>query len=916
LDLSEFVLRRITHAVNVLQDPQKHDRPMVLREYTEEMVQEVCKDLKQWLEQLATLLSLYHVHILDQEAEKRQVAARLHDLQSKFDQHEKERKDAVLRHTRLEERWKEDRMQRRAEALLGIKNQGEDAKIYSQRDVDEMMKEWEKERVDPLLEELKLARDEMLSKLQGDKKPPRPREKAPEDLGGIGRKELDLMTSIMSAASEKVSDSTMSDLLTQVGESISSGGADLADLLRAVQRCPPPASSAEKTADVKDSTDTNASAEKTADILQNLIPITDELQNVEETLRASGAKTGMDKIANLISWAKDMVKQTKESVTSGEAMRMQPPPKWDLDALTKLMKELEDLKRENREKQNELDRLKSQKQAPKSKPATPGGEDNGAEERGLRQSEANDFQEQLRRLREQLEAQLAEARREAEKQRQRAEDALKRLADETKKADQMLAELRKRLLEMERLLQKAGLGQEAADAIFESGLADFMKNDVFDRLYRDALRRMRSQAEAQARLLEESSAQFLRVINDLYQAPRMALDAAMGMLDRPRRLSNVGDPSPMFQPTSPLQVMRLALPSFDNPTPAMSPAHSRLRSKEEPAEEVGQLAVGPLAVGHLAASAVRALGAADASPPVPMRRVPPHRLGPVAGGREESTEGLLLVSQLGSKDRGRSLSEDEVPGGRSRAPATAPAAYPGRRPRQTADGRPGAGQQAQAAMSRMIGPSSADTSLLQVGMPRGELIRGSPGSVASRAARSRSPQMTSVERSAASLALSLERPHGHGYGGPEEVSLNVSSFSSAPITRVEPSRLLPPNLRNSAASDRGGALMRGSPTQMGKGRQLLPGSAPGSAASSQVLKSAGTMSMPQLGPPRSRNGHSPRLLPREFAGCAMHSPQRPIPRSGPGTSSAATSSSTGRFSALPRGGPPSPGGPGNRRIAS
>ncbi|CAE8650802.1 unnamed protein product, partial [Polarella glacialis] len=227
LDLSEFVLRRITHAVNVLQDPQKHDRPMVLREYTEEMVQEVCKDLKQWLEQLATLLSLYHVHILDQEAEKRQVAARLHDLQSKFDQHEKERKDAMLRHTRLEERWKEDRMQRRAEALLGIKNQGEDAKIYSQRDVDEMMKEWEKERVDPLLEELKelkLARDEMLSKLQGDKKPPRPREKAPEDLGGVGRKELDLMTSIMSAASEKVSDSTMSDLLTQVGESISSGG--------------------------------------------------------------------------------------------------------------------------------------------------------------------------------------------------------------------------------------------------------------------------------------------------------------------------------------------------------------------------------------------------------------------------------------------------------------------------------------------------------------------------------------------------------------------------------------------------------------------------------------------------------------------------------------------------------------------
>merc|ERR1719237_1528011 len=74
-----------------------------------------------------------------------------------------------------------------------------------------------------------------------------------------------------------------------------------------------------------------------------------------------------------------------------------------------------------------------------------------------------------------------------------------RFQEEMAKAEKMLAELRKRLLEMERLLREKGFGQQTADAIWQSGLPDFMsgQKDVFERLYRDALNRMRRLAEAQ-----------------------------------------------------------------------------------------------------------------------------------------------------------------------------------------------------------------------------------------------------------------------------------------------------------------------------------------------------------------------------------------------------------------------------------
>merc|ERR1719329_924500 len=142
------MLQRITGAVGVLQDPETGERPILLREYTEDMLGLVCGDLRQWLDQLATLLSLYHVHLLDLDSERRKLTKLLEEKQAKFDAGEQKKQQAVLRHERIQEQWKEEKMKLRAEALLGITVPDEDALVYSQKDMDQRIKQWEKEHVE------------------------------------------------------------------------------------------------------------------------------------------------------------------------------------------------------------------------------------------------------------------------------------------------------------------------------------------------------------------------------------------------------------------------------------------------------------------------------------------------------------------------------------------------------------------------------------------------------------------------------------------------------------------------------------------------------------------------------------------------------------------------------------------------
>ena len=135
---------------------------------------------------------------------------------------------------------------------------------------------------------------------------------------------------------------------------------------------------------------------------------------------------------------------------------------------------------------------------------------------------------ELSRMRASLDAELQAAREEAERQRLRAEEAMRKLDEEARKAESIIKELRDKLRALEALLQRAGLGKEAAAALAQVGLKDFIAGrDVFERLYRDALRRMRVYAETQLQLLNRSGAAFLQTLHDLAAYPLGAVEAAL-----------------------------------------------------------------------------------------------------------------------------------------------------------------------------------------------------------------------------------------------------------------------------------------------------------------------------------------------------------------------------------------------------
>lgn len=119
LEMADFALQRITHAVNILQRPERHVDPLIMHEYTDGMVEDVCADLKQWLEQLANALSIYHVHILDLEVGHRDMTGKVGLLETKLQDCEAERDDAMRRFDDMEARWNEEKMRKRAAALFG-----------------------------------------------------------------------------------------------------------------------------------------------------------------------------------------------------------------------------------------------------------------------------------------------------------------------------------------------------------------------------------------------------------------------------------------------------------------------------------------------------------------------------------------------------------------------------------------------------------------------------------------------------------------------------------------------------------------------------------------------------------------------------------------------------------------------------
>jgi len=546
LELAEFALRRITYAVGILQDPEKHDRPILLREYTEEMVHKVAVDLRQWLHQLGDLLGLYHVHLLDLEAERKKLARNIEKNQEKFLTGEEERKTAVRRHDHLHAMWEEEKMKRDAERLLGIKLAGDDAKIYSQHEVDEMYKQWERDYLDPLmaeLREMRLAREGLQDKLSGVVKPKHvpvaTKHEAPVAAAGMSKANVALMVGCVDAVNERTVDDMMSRCLNKLSRDVAEGGDNLETILKDMNALPYPSEPAEKMKSPPGSevvVQNNGSRCPTcgndlSGAPHPAIPCLDAMSKSFEALIAATkecpAANGAEKLGNLAKWAQDSTniinKSLKEKNQKGE-IRWLPAPKWDLGSLKK--------------PQAAAPRPVNNTVVKTVAAAVEGGVDNSDE---LLAAQEDEFNRRMDAMRKDLEEQLRKAWEAVEREKKKTQEVLEQMAEAAAKADATLAELRKRIKMLEALLREKGLGAQASDAIWGAGLSEFMQGrDVFERLYRDALDRMRRLAESQARFFEETSTDFLRTIGTLVN-PNLklpGLDASR--LDSPTSYASIG----------------------------------------------------------------------------------------------------------------------------------------------------------------------------------------------------------------------------------------------------------------------------------------------------------------------------------------------------------------------------------------
>lgn len=506
LDLAEFALGRIAHAVGVLQDPGKHDRPMVLREYTEAMVAEVCADLRQWLEQLAVVVSLYHVHLLDLEGERRRLAELLAAREATFAEAQRERESLKMRHDHLQAQWKEERTKQRAEALLGIKLQGVDAKIYSQRQVDDMQRDWEKEHLEPLfidIRDLRIEKDGLIDKLADRDKQIRDLRRGGRGGGGedvcFQKATMGLICAALNASAERVTDEPLSMALVELAESVNKGGDNLKDILQMISRLPHP----ERPVSPTDGGDRSLSPTARSDnpAVQCLRAVTKELGVLEGELRDCPIASGADKLSFLVAWARDTVNIVKSAVDAwpfpedAPRLRWVAPPKWDLGSLNKKAGIRTVGVMTGRELMDDLtDRMRAALDA--------------------------EFKEKLRINRAEFERRLQEAMAMVEIEKAKADEALEKMREASNQSGDAMAELRRKMLRMQKLLREKGLGEEVEGALHGAGLSDFVQGrDVFERLYRDALDRMRKHAETQQRVLEEQSKQFLGTVGSIFAPP-------------------------------------------------------------------------------------------------------------------------------------------------------------------------------------------------------------------------------------------------------------------------------------------------------------------------------------------------------------------------------------------------------------
>jgi len=391
---------------------------------------------------------------------------------------------------------------------ISVEDEGEkdEEKIYSQSEMDELREQWEREHLAPTLQQLREARrrsGELEAQLRRPAAWASQDSKQSHDKDEEQRKYIAWLAALLGGVADRTVNNDLSGLVTRLAHTLQSGDSDLSSLSRELEQLPFPAlDEPAPSSRVFPALDEPAPSSRAS-----LESVTSCLSVVESELRAvaHGLQGGVDRDSGLQSfatWAQDAIASASSALKGSGTAQWGAAPKRNMSSLRAV-----------------------------AMPSRRTASVNTGPELIKHLLEA-EVEARHRSMQDQFAAKLNEVQAQADKWKQSWEEVSQRLAEEKARAESLVSELQKKMLDMTKRLKQAGMGKLVEEALEGSVFAGLIKrggDNVFQRLYRDAQERMRRLAEAQARIFNLTSDSLQKILVSLGH-PASLITSAPGTL--------------------------------------------------------------------------------------------------------------------------------------------------------------------------------------------------------------------------------------------------------------------------------------------------------------------------------------------------------------------------------------------------